>query len=179
MRLESVCNWAFPQHDRTGLGAMGVPYLLLEGGVGERLVLGRWFRSRRWRWLPCLMSFLSSQVVAQTVTPSGSDAARDFLVPLVSQLGLGAVIGFCVGLLLKKVGKIVAIIVGLAFVFLQILAHYEIVVIQWEPIQGWWDQSTTPAELRGYWATVRSILFANIPALGGAIPAFILGLKIG
>ena len=146
------------------------------------MLLGTGLRPIRWRWLPYIMPFVSSRVVAQTTAPSGpggSDAAGDLLVPLISQLGFGAVIGFCVGFLLKKVGKVAAIIVGLAFVLLQVLAHYDIIVIQWEPIKGWWDRSTTPTQLQGHWATLRTILFANVPALGGAIPGFILGFKMG
>lgn len=100
-------------------------------------------------------------------------------IPLISQLGIGAVMGFCVGFMVKKVSKIAAIVVGLAFVLIQVLAFYGIITIDWAPIKDWWDQATTPDRIQGQWAVVRSLLFSNVPALGGAVPGFILGLKRG
>jgi uncharacterized membrane protein (Fun14 family) len=40
----------------------------------------------------------------------------EILTPLLTQLGVGGVAGLCTGYTLKKMGKIVAFIVGLAFI---------------------------------------------------------------
>ncbi len=101
------------------------------------------------------------------------------LIPLLSQMGFGGVVGFVVGFTLKKVSKLAAILLGLVFILLQVLAYYGIVTIQWEPIAAWWVRFAEPEILQGHWAVVRAILFANLPAFGSAIPGFLLGLKIG
>ena len=130
-------------------------------------------------WMSGAVALASSHAAAQTPGPGETDAVTEVMIPLLSQLGLGAVIGFCVGFMVKKVSKIAALVVGLAFVMLQVLAYYGVITIDWAPIKGWWDQATDPDTLQGQWASVRSILFANVPALGGAVPGFVMGLKAG
>ena len=99
--------------------------------------------------------------------------------PLVTQIALGAAIGFCVGFLAKKVGKMVAILVGLAFVLVQLLAYAEVLTIDWAPIATWWDRVRRPENLERQWSAVQGVLFGNLPALAGAVPGFLLGLKKG
>ena len=127
--------------------------------------------------ISCAMPILARVAAAQT--GDSSDAVSDTVIPLLSQLGFGGVIGFLVGFTLKKVGKLVAVVLGLLFILLQVLAHYGIVVIQWGPLAAWWSQVTEPQKLQGYWAMLRAILFANVPALAGAIPGFLFGFKKG
>ena len=98
---------------------------------------------------------------------------------MVTQLGLGAVIGFCVGFLLKKVRKIAAMLVALAFILVQALAYLEIITIDWSPIASWWERARQTETLERQWSTVQSMLFANVPALAGAVPGLIIGLKKG
>lgn len=117
--------------------------------------------------------------MAAAQTAHGSDIVGDTAIPLLSQLGFGGVVGFLVGFTLKKVSQLVAIALGLIFILLQVLAYYGIVVIQWDPVASWWAQVTEPQKLQGLWATLRDILFTNVPALAGAIPGFLLGLKRG
>ena len=100
-------------------------------------------------------------------------------VPLATQLTMGLAIGFCVGFLAKKVVKIVALLVGLVFVLLQVLAYADIVTVNWSPVAAWWDLMRRPDNLEGQWSTIYSILFATVPALVGAVPGLILGLKKG
>ena len=101
------------------------------------------------------------------------------LIPVAAQVTLGAALGFCVGYLLKKVGKLVAIIVGFTFGLLQVLAYVEVITINWGPIAAWWDQVRRPEHLDRQWQVVRAVLFAHVPALAGAVPGLILGLKKG
>ena len=65
------------------------------------------------------------------------------LIPVAAQVTLGVALGFCVGYLLKKVGKLIAIIVGFTFVLLQVLAYAELITIDWTPITGWWGPGAT------------------------------------
>jgi uncharacterized membrane protein (Fun14 family) len=125
----------------------------------------------------CSMTSLWHGATAQT--PTGADTVSTLFIPLVAQLGLGAVVGFVVGFTVKKVSKLAALLVGSLFILLQVLAYYGIVTIDWGPIHHWWTQFVEPKALQGRWETVRTMLFANIPASGGAIPGFIMGLKMG
>jgi uncharacterized membrane protein (Fun14 family) len=116
---------------------------------------------------------------ATAQTPAGMDTVSTIFIPLIAQIGMGAVLGFAVGFTVKKVSKLAALILGSLFIMLQVLAYYGIVIIDWGPIHHWWNQFVEPKALQGRWSTIRTILFANIPASGGAIPGFIMGLKMG
>lgn len=99
--------------------------------------------------------------------------------PLLLQMSLGGVLGFCAGYAVKKVGKIVAIFIGLAFVLLQVLAYYEVVAIDLTPISRWWNAARQEGQLENAWSVVSSVLFANVAGMVGAVPGFVLGLRRG
>ena len=101
------------------------------------------------------------------------------LIPAAAQVALGVAIGFCVGYLLKKVGKLVALVVGVTFVILQVLAYADVITISWGPIATWWDRMRRPENLERQWQVLHEVLFANVPALIGAVPGLLLGLKKG
>ncbi|CAG8569143.1 6247_t:CDS:2 [Paraglomus occultum] len=48
-----------------------------------------------------------------------------------TDITFGSVLGFCTGFFIKKVGKMVAVAVGIGFVFLQFLAYQGFVTIHW------------------------------------------------
>jgi uncharacterized membrane protein (Fun14 family) len=123
------------------------------------------------------MTSLWQRACAQTAT--GPDAVSKTFLPLLSQVGFGAAVGFVMGFTLKKIGKLAAFMLGCLFIFLQVLSYYGIITIQWEPIRAWWAQFVAPEALQGRWEIVRAILFSNLPACGGAIPGFVLGFKMG
>lgn len=123
--------------------------------------------------------YLNLQYLAQAAGPESSDFVSDKVIPLITQLGFGGVIGFCTGFMVKKVSKLAAVIVGLVFVLLQVLSYYGIISIEWGPVKEWWDKETSPDQLQGAWTSVRNLLFSNVPALAGAVPGFFLGLKVG
>lgn len=141
-------------------------------------VLNRFLQGRM-GWTGWAVWLASSRAAVQTTGARAPDTMSDLFIPLISQLGLGAVMGFVVGFVVKKVSKMAAIIAGLAFVLVQVLGFYGLLTIDWEPIKEWWDQATRPDQLQGQWVGVRSLLFSNALALGGAAPGFILGLKWG
>ena len=122
------------------------------------------------------ISILWEGVVAQTEV--GSDAVSNMLIPIMSQLGFGVVVGFIVGFTLKQVERLVAIVLGLIFILVQMLAYHGIITIQWGPIMNWWTQFTTTNVLQGHWDTVSGILLSNISSFRGAIPGLLLGFKM-
>ncbi|RKX77056.1 MAG: hypothetical protein DRP87_10260 [Spirochaetes bacterium] len=101
------------------------------------------------------------------------------LVPIITQLGFGGILGLIVGFTLKKLSKLVAILLGLIFILLQVLAYYGIVTINWTPIARWWESFTESGAHISLWEQLKTILFSNLPAVGGALAGFIIGLKIG
>ena len=122
----------------------------------------------------------AARVAAQTPGGlDGADALSRMIVPLATQLTLGAAIGFCVGFLFKKAVKVVAVLVGLAFVLLQLLAYADVITINWWAVAAWWDQMRQPESLGGQWNAAYAVLFANVPALVGAVPGLVVGLKTG
>jgi len=99
--------------------------------------------------------------------------------PFVEQLGFGAVAGFAAGFALKKVGKLVAIAVGLLFVIVQVLAYYGYISINWGTVQSSVDPMFTPSALGAAWKTVLSVLTYNLAFAAAFVPSFVLGLKRG
>jgi uncharacterized membrane protein (Fun14 family) len=100
----------------------------------------------------------------------------EILTPLLTQLGVGGVAGLCVGYALKKLGKIVAFIIGLAFIGLELLAYKGIISINYDALQQW------GSELIGQVGALEGILtliIANLPFAASFLVGFAIGLKIG
>ena len=117
--------------------------------------------------------------VTQTMADTEVDSLIEAAGPFIAQFALGGILGFCAGFAVKKVSKIVAIIVGLGFILVQIMAYFKVIEIDWAPIAQWWDVVRSTETIENAGTTVRTILVANVPALMGAVPGFILGLRRG
>ena len=97
----------------------------------------------------------------------------------LASLGFGGVAGAVVGYTAKKVTKLVALVLGLAFILVQVLVYQGLVSVNWGAVQTtaegvWTDpQGVTLAEHA--WA----ILTANLPFGGGFVTGFVLGFKLG
>jgi uncharacterized membrane protein (Fun14 family) len=96
---------------------------------------------------------------------------------LFGALGLGGVAGFVTGYALKKMAKVVAIFLGLAFVLIQLLVFKG--VLHWDAAAVA-DQGPAAAEAaRSAGALLWKILLYNIPFGVGFAPGFWLGFKKG
>lgn len=100
-------------------------------------------------------------------------------LPYIQQLGFGGIAGFLVGYALKKVGKVVAIVLGILFVILQVLAYYGFVSINWIEVQKSVDPLLETNTLQAIWQGVLNILTYNFVAAAAFIPGLILGLRRG
>lgn len=100
-------------------------------------------------------------------------------MPYLGQLTFGALAGFSVGYALKKVGKLLALLLGVLFVFLQILAHYGFVSIDWLRVQESVDPLLGAESLREAWRSLVGLLTANVPFAAAFIPGMMLGLRRG
>ncbi len=99
--------------------------------------------------------------------------------PFVEQLGFGALAGFAAGYALKKVGKLLAVLVGLLFVVLQVLAYYGFVSVNWTVVQSQVDPLLSADSLGGAWRAALGVLTYNLAFAAAFVPAFVWGLKRG
>ncbi|MCX6647851.1 MAG: hypothetical protein NTV61_00450 [Candidatus Bathyarchaeota archaeon] len=100
----------------------------------------------------------------------------EILTPLLTQLGVGGVAGLCVGYALKKMGKIVAFIIGLAFIGLELLAYKGIIDIHYDALQAWGSELIGQV---GALEGVMTLIIANLPFAASFLVGFAIGLKMG
>lgn len=101
------------------------------------------------------------------------------VAPYLQQITFGAVAGFVAGYALKKVGKVMAIVVGLLFVTIQILSYYGLITVNWGEVQGRVDPLLEPSSLDRAWRSLVGLLTYNITFAAAFVPALVLGLKRG
>ncbi len=99
--------------------------------------------------------------------------------PWVEQIGVGAVAGFVAGYAVKKVGKVVALVLGILFIAVQLLAWSGFVSVNWSVVQERVDPLLTGDSLRGTWQGLLALLTYNVPFAAAFVPAFVIGLRRG
>lgn len=99
-----------------------------------------------------------------------------FLTPLVTQLGVGGIIGLCIGYAIKKVAKIAAAVIGIFSLGLIYLETQGMITVDWLGVETWGN--TALAGLGQAEGALGAIL-ANLPFAGGAVVGFGIGLKMG
>ena len=114
-------------------------------------------------------------VMAQSGQLEAVTRLSDRVVPLLSQVALGVVVGYLVAVLLRRVGKILAFAVIAAFALAQVLAFYD--VIDLGPVTAVFDQAIDTVE--GEFPSVMDFASANIPAVMGGGLGFFVGLRSG
>jgi|GEM_PF-252802 len=94
---------------------------------------------------------------------------------IISTLGFGGIAGLCVGYTMKKFAKMMAILVGCAFIAIQVLAYKHFVVIDWNKIHA-----TVPETgVQQIWMIMMSTLTYNFPFAGAFFTGFYLGFRKG
>jgi uncharacterized membrane protein (Fun14 family) len=101
---------------------------------------------------------------------------QSFLTPLITQLGVGGIIGFCMGYAIKKVAKIVAAIIGLFALGLIYLQSQGLIAVDWLGVEAW--ANTALSSLSQFEGALGAII-SNLPFAGGALVGFGLGIKMG
>ena len=100
-------------------------------------------------------------------------------LPVASQLGVGLVAGFAVGYALKKVGKLLAVAVGLVFVVVQVLAYQGLLTVHWGEVEARVDPLLRIDSLEGTWRSLVELLTYNLAFAGAFVPGLVLGLRRG
>ena len=98
-------------------------------------------------------------------------------IPMLGELGVvtfSGVTGYSAGFATKKVFKIMLIIAGLLFITLQLLANYEMLLVNWPKVK-----SVAEALVHTDVSSLKSMLTAHLPETGGFIGGFVLGFKKG
>jgi len=98
---------------------------------------------------------------------------------LLEQLGFGALAGFVAGYALKKVGKLMAFVVGLFFVGVQTLAWMGYLSIEWAQVQADAEPLLSTGSLQEGWQGLLSVLTYNVPFAAAFLPGFLLGIRRG
>lgn len=99
--------------------------------------------------------------------------------PWLQQIAFGGVAGFIAGYALKKVGKFVALALGVLFVVIQVLAWSGFVSVNWGAVQSTVDPLLETSSLERAWQGLVSVLTYNIPFAAAFVPGIVLGLKRG
>ena len=105
-----------------------------------------------------------------------SEQTPSIITPLVAQLGVGGLGGLAVGYAIKKVAKIFAFIIGLAFLLLQYLAFKDIISINYGALEAWANQLVANA---GVAEGILTTMIANLPFASSFVVGLGIGLKMG
>lgn len=101
------------------------------------------------------------------------------MMPILEQLGFGVVAGFVAGYALKKVGKLLAIVLGVFFVGLQLLAWSGYLTVEWGRVQQDVEPLFATESLNAFWRSLVSVLTYNVPFAAAFVPGFLLGIRRG
>jgi uncharacterized membrane protein (Fun14 family) len=103
----------------------------------------------------------------------------EVIQPYIGQLTFGGLAGFAVGFAIKTVGRWVAIIVGLIFVVVQVLASMGYIAVDWTRIQRDVEPLLEQEQIRTAWDAFVGVLTTNLPFGGAFIVGLLLGLRRG
>ncbi|KAI8577315.1 hypothetical protein K450DRAFT_252567 [Umbelopsis ramanniana AG] len=103
------------------------------------------------------------------------------------ELTFGGFLGVCTGYLIKKVGKLFALMVGVGFVFLQYCSSKGFVSVHWEAIENNWrggldadrDGRVSKADLKRKWGTFTGFLTHNLQFKSSFMVGFYAGIRYG
>ncbi|MGC8876449.1 FUN14 domain-containing protein [Thermus sp.] len=95
------------------------------------------------------------------------------LTPYLGQMTFGGLAGYAVGYVFKKVGRLLALLLGLSFMALQLLAQGGYVQVDWNRIQ----KDVEP--IFRLWERLLSTLTYNLPFGASFVGGFFLGLRAG
>ncbi|MDM7324269.1 MAG: FUN14 domain-containing protein [Thermus sp.] len=101
------------------------------------------------------------------------------LSPYLGQVTFGGLAGYAVGYALKKVGRFLAIILGLLFVAVQLLAQAGYIQVDWTRIQRDVEPFLQQPGLQGLWERLLNTLTHNLPFGASFMGGLILGLRAG
>lgn len=100
----------------------------------------------------------------------------EILTPILTQLGVGGVAGLAVGYALKKIGKIIAFLLGVAFIGLELLAYKGIININYTALEEWAKGVIGQV---GQAEGVMTVIIGNLPFAASFLVGLAIGFKMG
>ncbi|GIV03745.1 MAG: hypothetical protein KatS3mg077_1498 [Candidatus Binatia bacterium] len=97
----------------------------------------------------------------------------------LGQLGFGGMAGLVAGYAAKKVARLAAIVLGLLFFALQILAHQGWITIHWQEVERAADELWRQAHQQGWGEWLWAVMIGNLPFGGAFTAGFLLGTRLG
>ena len=122
------------------------------------------------------------------MSSNNDDPMKDIIEkakPLISKISFGSVLGYCSGTAAKKIGKAIAITVGLVYMAVQSASYSGYLQVDWDKVEKDVVQSIdtdgdgkfTEKDLKVYWEKLKRILTYNIPSASGFTIGFLYGIK--
>mmetsp|Transcript_3587 Transcript_3587/g.9168 ORF Transcript_3587/g.9168 Transcript_3587/m.9168 type:complete len:221 (+) Transcript_3587:124-786(+) len=104
--------------------------------------------------------------------------------PIAGQLSTGALFGYCSGFALQKAGSVAAVMVGAGFTFLQGLAYYGYIDVNWRKVEGDLlsrldfdgDGEITVKDAHAAFQHLEKVLLFNLPAGAGFTSGLLYGM---
>jgi uncharacterized membrane protein (Fun14 family) len=101
------------------------------------------------------------------------------LSPYLGQVTFGGLAGYAVGYALKKLGRLLAVALGLLFVVVQLLAQAGYIQVDWTRIQRDVEPLLQQPGLQSLWERLLTTLTYNLPFGASFVGGLILGLRAG
>ncbi len=99
------------------------------------------------------------------------------LSPYLGQVTFGGLAGYAVGYALKKLGRLLAVALGLLFVVVQLLAQAGYIQVDWTRIQKDVEPLLQQPGLQSLWERLLTTLTYNLPFGASFVGGLILGLR--
>ncbi|MGM0608748.1 MAG: FUN14 domain-containing protein [Candidatus Muiribacteriota bacterium] len=100
----------------------------------------------------------------------------NFLVQLIAMLGFGGLIGFVTGFAVNKVARLFAILLGIVFIVIQIMAFQGWITVDWNAIAQTADV-VDEKQAGVFFHKFLNVVTNNLPFGGSFIAGFFIGLK--
>jgi uncharacterized membrane protein (Fun14 family) len=97
--------------------------------------------------------------------------------PYILKGGVGLIVGFVVGFLLRQALFVGLIFLGMLVIIFQAAAHYGVITINWNVLQGLTDPNVAGTHVTSIWNRLYDTATYNLPYAGGFVPGFFLGLR--
>mmetsp|Transcript_18155 Transcript_18155/g.25844 ORF Transcript_18155/g.25844 Transcript_18155/m.25844 type:complete len:161 (+) Transcript_18155:173-655(+) len=112
------------------------------------------------------------------------DAYLKKATPILSKITFGSLVGYCSGAAAKKIGKALAVMVGMGFIAIQGFVYTGYVSIDWKKVQNdaikaidtTGDGKVTTDDVKVYWKKLKALLTNGIPSASGFTMGFLYGL---
>ncbi|HYD49201.1 MAG TPA: FUN14 domain-containing protein [Terriglobales bacterium] len=97
----------------------------------------------------------------------------------LAELGFGGVAGWAVGYTAKKIAKLAALVVGVFFIGVQLLAYYGVIDVRWDALQSGAEQLWQGEHGASLAQRAWHVITYNLPFGGGFVAGFALGIRRG